>query len=73
MGADGVQGMLAIARAGGLTIAQDEASSIVFGMPRQAIEAGAVHHILPLDRIAPALIGVVNGDAPVTRRESADE
>ena len=56
MGADGAQGMLAITRAGGITIAQDEESSIVFGMPKQAILMGAARHILPLDQIAPALI-----------------
>ncbi len=63
MGADGAQGMLAIARAGGLTIAQDEASSIVFGMPKQAIQMGAARHILPLDQIAPALISAAAGYA----------
>ena len=67
MGADGAQGMLAIARAGGLTIAQDEASSIVFGMPKQAIAAGAARYVLALDEIAPALIDVANGVAPQAR------
>ena len=64
MGADGAQGMLAIARAGGLTIAQDEQSSVVFAMPRQAIELGAVRQVLELDEIGPALSGLGNGHAP---------
>jgi len=64
MGRDGAQGLGAIARAGGLTIAQDAASSIVFGMPRAAIEAGAAHLVLPLDRIAPALIRIACGEHP---------
>jgi two-component system chemotaxis response regulator CheB len=60
MGQDGAQGMLDIARAGGLTIAQDEESSVVFGMPKCAIELGAAKHVLPLEQIAPALIRVAN-------------
>lgn len=55
MGQDGAQGMLDIARAGGLTLAQDEQSSVVFGMPRRAIELGAARYVLPLDQIGPAL------------------
>lgn len=55
MGQDGAQGMLDIARAGGLTIAQDEESSVVFGMPKRAIELGAASQVLPLDQIGPAL------------------
>ena len=58
MGRDGAQGLLAIKRAGGLTIAQDEASSIVFGMPREAIALGAAERILSVDQIAPALIAL---------------
>ena len=61
MGQDGAQGMLDIARAGGLTIAQDEASSVVFGMPRRAIELGAARHVLPLDQIGPALCALGAG------------
>ena len=61
MGADGAQGMLDIARAGGVTIAQDEPSSVVFGMPRRAIELGAAKQVLPLEQIAPALIRAANG------------
>ncbi|MFA6921686.1 MAG: chemotaxis-specific protein-glutamate methyltransferase CheB [Gallionella sp.] len=60
MGRDGVEGMLAIARAGGATIAQDEESSIVFGMPGEAVACGAVQHILPLEQIAP-MLGMVAG------------
>jgi two-component system chemotaxis response regulator CheB len=56
MGRDGVDGMLAIAQAGGSTIAQDEESSIVFGMPKEAIAANAARYVLPLPKIAPTLL-----------------
>jgi two-component system chemotaxis response regulator CheB len=55
MGADGADGLAAIAAAGGLTIAQDEETSAVFGMPRAAIERGAARIVLPIDRIARAV------------------
>ena len=55
MGRDGATGMKAIAEIGGMTIAQDEKSCIVFGMPKAAIEIGAAKHILPLQEIAPLL------------------
>jgi two-component system chemotaxis response regulator CheB len=58
MGADGAQGMLKMKRAGARTVAQDEASCVVFGMPREAIKAGAVDHVLPLDRIAGELMAL---------------
>lgn len=48
MGSDGAQGMTAVAEAGGWTVAQDEATSVVFGMPRAAIELGAAREVLPL-------------------------
>lgn len=56
MGHDGVDGLRAIASCGGTTIAQDEQSSIVFGMPREAIAANAARYILPLTKIAPTLL-----------------
>ena len=59
MGNDGTKGMLRMKKAGATTFAQDEASCVVFGMPRCAIEAGAVDKVLPLDRIVPELITTV--------------
>ena len=56
MGRDGAEGMQAIATAGGITIAQDEKSSVVFGMPKQAIALGAAQHILSIQEIAPLLL-----------------
>jgi two-component system, chemotaxis family, protein-glutamate methylesterase/glutaminase len=52
MGTDGAEGLLKMKRAGAKTIAQDEDSCVVFGMPREAIRLGAVDHVLPLNRIA---------------------
>ena len=56
MGSDGASGMLAMKKAGARTIAQDEASCVVFGMPKEAIRHGAVDQVLPLSAIAPALL-----------------
>lgn len=52
MGKDGVQGMLEMKQAGSHTIAQDEASCVVFGMPKEAIAAGGAREVLPLQNIA---------------------
>ena len=52
MGKDGVQGLLEMKQAGSHTIAQDEASCVVFGMPKEAIAAGGVCEVLPLQNIA---------------------
>jgi two-component system chemotaxis response regulator CheB len=61
MGRDGAAGLLAIRRAGGTTFAQDEASCVVFGMPREAILLGAAQRVLPLPHIAAALSGWAGG------------
>jgi two-component system chemotaxis response regulator CheB len=60
MGRDGAAGLLAIRQAGGITIAQDEASSVVYGMPREAVQIGAAQRVLPLGAIAPALTELAN-------------
>ena len=52
MGKDGVQGLLEMKQAGSYTIAQDEASCVIFGMPKEAIAAGGVREVLPLQNIA---------------------
>ena len=59
MGDDGAAGMLALRRRGDVTIAQDEASSVVFGMPRAAQRLGAVVHVRPIEKIAAAIVRAV--------------
>lgn len=56
MGRDGAEGMRAIAQVGGLTVAQDEKTCVVFGMPKEAITLHAVQHVLPIQEIAPVLL-----------------
>ncbi len=56
MGRDGAEGLLAMRQAGAATIGQDEASSIVYGMPKAAFELGAVERQVPLRRIAEAIL-----------------
>ena len=60
MGRDGAQGLLAMRQAGARTIGQDEATSLIYGMPRAAFEVGAVERQLPLDRIANAVLVMTN-------------
>jgi len=52
MGVDGVEGITAIHQSGGITIAQDERTSAVFGMAKRAIERGSIDKVLPIDEIA---------------------
>ncbi|BCV20772.1 protein-glutamate methylesterase/protein-glutamine glutaminase [Moorella sp. Hama-1] len=61
MGNDGLQGLRAIKDHGGLVIAQDEGTSVVYGMPRAAVEAGLADRVLPLEAIAPAIVALVGG------------
>lgn len=56
MGSDGAEGMVALRKGGAETIAQDEASCVVFGMPREAIRMGGAAKTLPLGEIAQTLI-----------------
>jgi two-component system chemotaxis response regulator CheB len=53
---DATDGVQAISAAGGMVIAQDEATSMLFTMPKSAIQTGCVDYILPLDEIGPALM-----------------
>ena len=62
MGSDGARGGKDVVEAGGNVIAQDEASSVVWGMPGAAAQAGICAAVLPLDRIAPKLVHVFSGD-----------
>jgi len=55
MGRDGAEGLLGLRRRGWHTIAQDEATSAVFGMPRAAVDRGAVRSVLPVDEIGPTI------------------
>ena len=61
MGADGTHGAADIVAAGGSVIAQDEATSVVWGMPRAAAQAGLCSAVLPLDEIAPKIIRLFSG------------
>jgi len=58
MGDDGAKGMAEMKETGAMTIAQDEATCVVFGMPNEAVKAGGVDHILPLQAIARKVIQI---------------
>lgn len=60
MGDDGAAGMLALRRAGAYTIAQDEATSVVYGMPKAALDMGGVQVVAPLEQIANAMMKQVS-------------
>ncbi len=70
MGRDGAEGLLAMHRAGAYTIAQDEASSVVYGMPKVAASLGAVDQVLPLDRIADGVLAHISGRGSRSARRS---
>jgi two-component system, chemotaxis family, protein-glutamate methylesterase/glutaminase len=67
IGADGARGLLAMKRAGARTIAQDEATCVVFGMPREAIALGAADHVLPLSKICRAALELSEAAGPGSR------
>lgn len=60
MGDDGVDGLTELHHQGGMVLAQDEASSVVYGMPREAAERKVVDHVLPVDRVGPALLQITD-------------
>jgi len=68
MGRDGADAMLRMREAGAYNFAQDEASCVVFGMPREAIATGAVHEVLPLQKIAAQLLTQLRLAGPVLSR-----
>lgn len=59
MGSDGAEGLLEMKQEGAKTIAQDERSCIVFGMPKEAIELGAADKVVPLDQVAEKIVRMV--------------
>ena len=69
MGKDGAQGLLAMRQAGARTLGQDEATSVVYGMPRAAQEIGAVERQLPLHRLTPAILDAcaASAQSPASR------
>jgi two-component system chemotaxis response regulator CheB len=69
MGDDGARGLLALRRSGAITLAQDEASCVVYGMPRVAVELGAVDRVCPLGRMAETLLAATT---PTRRLVSGD-
>lgn len=72
MGKDGAEGMHSIAQAGGLTIAQDEATSVIFGMPKEAIDLGAAQLVLPIHTIAPKLLDFLSKQYVLSGNKSGD-
>jgi two-component system chemotaxis response regulator CheB len=61
MGSDGTLGLRLLKRHGCFVIAQDEASCVVYGMPKAAVDAGVADAVLPLDAIAGRIAAVVKG------------
>ena len=68
MGNDGADGLLEMKQAGAFTLAQDEASCVVFGMPKEAIQRGAVDRVVALNQIAGAIIHGPGADKAQARR-----
>lgn len=63
MGADGAKGLLGMRESGANTIAQDEKSCVVFGMPKEAIKLGAAHEVVPLSNIPRSIINALKTDS----------
>jgi len=71
MGADGAGGMLAMRKAGAFTIAQDQASSVVFGMPKEAIRLGGAERVVPLARMSQQILHAVSSGASCLVQQSS--
>jgi two-component system chemotaxis response regulator CheB len=65
MGRDGAQGMQQIKAAGGITLAQNEETCVVYGMPRAAVELGVVDRVLPLNHIPHGILHAIREQSPV--------
>lgn len=72
MGDDGAAGLLEMKRAGARTLAQDEASCVVFGMPKEAINRGAVDDVVPLEELPRRVLSSVDPRRPVAHGASRD-
>jgi two-component system chemotaxis response regulator CheB len=68
MGRDGASGLLAIRESGGTTIAQDESTSVIYGMPGAAVQLGAAAHVLPLPEIGPFLTRSLSAETGARKR-----
>ena len=69
MGSDGADGLQAIKAARGIVIAQDQATSVIYGMPRAALESGCVDRVLPLEQIAAEVVAILSrNQVPSTQR-----
>jgi two-component system chemotaxis response regulator CheB len=64
MGRDGVDGLRAIRRTGGRTVAESETTAVVYGMPAAAVQAGLADFILPLDQVCAAVAGLLSASVP---------
>ncbi len=72
MGRDGARGALAIRKAGGEVLVQDETSSVIFGMPKAAIEAGAATRVVPAGELPRALVEALGSEAPKSETGNGD-
>jgi len=70
MGADGARGLLAMRASGAATLAEDESTCVVFGMPKEAIKMGAAMQVLPLHEMAPGILAAVNRVAELKARSA---
>ena len=72
MGSDGAEGLLEMRRAGAVTIAQDEDSCVVFGMPKEAIARGAALRVVPLDQVAGEIMTAAGGEHDTGPADGSD-